>query len=48
MFIKRVIRGNKSYYYIVRSIRIEGKVRHEIIRYIGTIENLLNLLEKIK
>ena len=40
MFIKRVVQRGHSYYYIVESVRTEGKVRHHIVRYLGTAENI--------
>jgi hypothetical protein len=40
MFIKRVIQRGRSYYYLVESVRLEGKVRHHVVRYLGTAENL--------
>jgi hypothetical protein len=40
MFIKRVIQRGRSYYYLVESVRIEGKVRHNVVRYLGTADAL--------
>lgn len=46
MFIKKVNSHGRTYYYIVESKRIDGKVKHKILRYLGTVENLLSMLEK--
>ena len=47
MFIRSKKKGNKTYYWIVESIRIEDKVIQKPIRYIGTAEGLLERLERL-
>ena len=46
MFIKKVRSQGRTYYYIVESKRVGKKVKHKILKYLGTAENLLALLEK--
>ena len=45
MFIRSKKKGNKKYYWIVESVRIEDKVIQKPIRYIGSAENLLEKIE---
>jgi hypothetical protein len=45
MFIRSKKKGNKTYYWIVESIRIKEKVIQKPIRYIGSAESLLKKLE---
>lgn len=50
MFIRSKKKGNKTYYWIVESVREKNKVIQRPIRYIGSAENLLDkldLLEKL-
>lgn len=46
MFVKKVNSHGRTYYYIVESKRVGGKVKHKILKYLGTAENLLSMLEK--
>ena len=46
MFIRAKKKGNKTYYWIVESIRIKNKVIQKPIRYIGSAESLLEKLNK--
>jgi len=46
MFIKKIKSHGRTYYYIVEGRRVNGKVRHKILKYLGTAENLLAMLEK--
>ena len=46
MFIRAKKKGNRTYYWIVESIRIKDKVIQKPIRYIGTAESLLKKLEE--
>ena len=45
MFIRSKKKGNKTYYWIVESIRIKDKIIQKPIRYIGSGERLLEQLE---
>jgi hypothetical protein len=45
MFIRSKKKGNRTYYWIVESIRMKDKVMQKPIRYIGSAENLLEKLE---
>jgi len=40
MFIRSNKRGNKVYYYLVKSIRKKNKVRQKRILYLGTAETV--------
>lgn len=37
--------NNRNYYYLVKSVRINGKVRQKVIKYIGKSKNLANLIK---
>ncbi len=37
--------NNKLYYYLVKSIRVHGKVRQKVVRYIGKSENLVSMVK---
>jgi len=47
MFIRAKKQKNKTYYWIVESIRVKEKVIQKPIRYIGTAEILLEKLEEL-
>ena len=44
MFIRANKRGNRTYYYIVESIRKGNKVRQKVILYLGKAETVLKKL----
>lgn len=48
MFIRANKRGNRTYYYIVESIRKGDKVRQKVILYLGTAKTLLKKLNNSK
>ena len=37
--------NNNYYYYLVKSERINGKVRQKVVKYIGKSKNLVSLIE---
>lgn len=37
--------NNRSYYYLVKSVRINGKVRQKVVKYIGKSRNLVNIIK---
>jgi len=37
--------NNNYYYYLVKSIRVEGKVRQKVVKYIGKSKKLASMLE---
>jgi len=45
MFIRAKKKKNRTYYWIVESIRVKDKVIQKPIRYIGSAENLLEKLD---
>ena len=45
MFIRSKKKGNRTYYWIVESIREKTKVIQKPIRYVGTAESLLERLD---
>ena len=45
MFLKKITTRGRAYYYLVESYRSDGKVRHRVVRYLGTAENLFMMLE---
>jgi hypothetical protein len=44
-FVRSKKRGNKIYYYLVESYRVDNKVRQRVIKYIGTTNRIKELLE---
>ena len=47
MFIRSKKKGNRTYYWIVESIREKDKVIQKPIRYIGSAESLLEKLDQL-
>ncbi len=45
MFIRSKKKGNRTYYWIVESVRDKGKVVQKPIKYIGSAESVLKKLE---
>ncbi len=45
MFIRSKKKGSRTYYWIVKSIRIKDKIIQKPIRYIGSAEKLLEQLK---
>ncbi|MBS3099749.1 hypothetical protein J4463_00860 [Candidatus Pacearchaeota archaeon] len=45
MYIRANKRGNRTYYYIVESIRKGSKVIQRVILYLGTAETVLKKLK---
>jgi len=37
--------NNNYYYYLVKSIRVHGKVRQKVVKYIGKSKNLVSIIE---
>ncbi len=37
----RKAKGIRTYYYVIKTIYINGKARHRILKYLGTAENIL-------
>lgn len=48
MFIRSKKKGKQTYYWIVESIRVKDKIIQKPIRYIGTVESLLEKLELLE
>lgn len=48
MFIRSKKKGNRTYYWIVESIREKDKVIQRPIRYIGSAESLLEKLDLLE
>jgi hypothetical protein len=44
MFVKRVVQRGRSYYYLVESVRSEGKVRHHVVKYLGTADAIYSMV----
>ena len=36
---------NNYYYYLVKSIRVNGKIRQKVVKYIGKSKNLVSMIE---
>lgn len=37
--------NNNFYYYLVKSVRINGKIRQKVVKYLGKSKNLVSMLE---
>ncbi|MBS3105327.1 hypothetical protein J4234_03670 [Candidatus Woesearchaeota archaeon] len=37
--------NNNNYYYLVKSVRINGKIRQKVVKYIGKSKNLVSMLK---
>ena len=37
--------NNNYYYYLVKSVRINGKVKQKVVKYIGKSKNLVSIIE---
>ena len=48
MFIRKIKRDKKTYYYIAKTTRKGKKVHQRSILYIGTADSLYNKLIKLK
>jgi len=48
MFIRSNKRGNKVYYYIVKSIRKGSEVKQKVLLYLGSAEKVYNKLKSNK
>ena len=48
VFLRTKIISGKTYFYLVESKRIDGKVRQKVVKYIGTQENLGNMISEMK
>jgi len=44
-FIRRKKVKGKTYYYIVKSYKVKGRVKQKVLCYIGTADNLLKKLK---
>lgn len=40
--------SNNYYYYLVKSIRVNGKIRQKVVKYIGKSKNLVSMLENVE
>ena len=45
MYIRANKRGNRTYYYIVESIRKGSKIKQKVILYLGKAETVLKKLK---
>jgi hypothetical protein len=45
MYIRANKRGNRTYYYIVESVRKKDKVKQKVILYLGSAETVLKKLK---
>ena len=48
VFLRSKKISNGVYYYLVRSVKVKGKVRQKVVRYIGKQENLVSLVKNAK
>jgi len=48
VFIRVKKISNNYYYYLVKSIRINGKIRQKVVRYIGKSKNLVSMIENFQ
>ena len=48
MYVRKKRVNGRDYHYLVRSRRVDGKVRQEYLEYLGAAEPTLEELEAIK
>lgn len=49
MVFLRVKKINENcYYYLVKSVRINGKARQKVVKYIGKSKNLVSMLKNVE
>lgn len=47
VFIRRKKVKGKTYYYIVESYKVKGRVKQRVLSYIGTADSLLKKLKNL-
>ena len=40
--------NGKTYFYLVKSIRINGKIRQKVVKYIGKPKNIVSLIKNAR
>lgn len=40
--------NNHLYYYLVKSVRIDGKVKQKVVKYIGKSKNLVSIIKNVE
>jgi len=45
VFLRAKKINNNHYYYLVKSVRVNGKVKQKVVKYIGKSKNLVSLLK---
>ena len=40
--------SNNDYYYLVKSVRVNGKIRQKVVKYIGKSKNLVSMLKNVE
>jgi hypothetical protein len=40
MFIRKKTIKGQTYYYLVKSVRVKGKVQQKVLAYLGTFDNV--------
>ncbi|MBI2658783.1 hypothetical protein HYX05_01615 [Candidatus Woesearchaeota archaeon] len=45
VFLRAKKINNNYYYYLVKSVRINGKIRQKVVKYIGKSKNLVSMLK---
>ena len=40
--------NGRTYFYLVKSIRVNGKIRQKVVRYIGKQKNLVYLIKNAR
>ena len=43
-FIRTKKINGKTYYYLVESIRVDGKIKQKVVKYIGKSKNLVSMI----
>ena len=45
VFLRTKKINNNYYYYLVKSVRINGKIRQKVVRYIGKSKKLVSMMK---
>ena len=48
VFLRAKKINNNYYYYLVKSVRVNGKVRQKVVKYIGKSKNLVSMIKNVK
>ena len=48
VFLRAKKINNNYYFYLVKSIRVDGKIRQKVVKYIGKSKKLVTMLKNVE